>query len=124
MKGSGMRKQKGLTLSGFLLWSIVVIAGLLIGFKLFPSYYEYYSIKRTFNVIVNDETLNALTKRDVEASFVRRATIEGIQALGPQDLTITREGGGWLIEAQYTVCVPMFANLSACMDFAPRSQRN
>lgn len=118
-----MRKQKGLTLSGFLLWSVVLIAGLLLGFKLFPAYYEYYSIKRTFNVIVNDESLRTLTKRDVESSFVRRATIENIQALGPRDLGITRENEAWVIEAQYTVCVPIFGNLSACMDFAPRSER-
>lgn len=124
MKGSGMRKQKGLTLSGFLLWSIAVIAALLLGFKLFPPYYEYFQIKRTFNVIVSDDTLRTLTKIDVESSFVRRATIENIQALGPKDLSITREGEAWVIEAQYTVCVPIFGNLSACMDFAPRSEKS
>ncbi|MDH3315566.1 MAG: DUF4845 domain-containing protein [Gammaproteobacteria bacterium] len=118
-----MRAQKGVTLSGFLLWSVAVIAVLLLGFKLFPAYYEYYSIKRTFNVIANDDTLVTLTKRDVESSFVRRATMEDIQALGPQDLTIIREGGAWVIEAQYSMRVPLFGNLSACMDFAPRSEK-
>lgn len=123
MKGLGMRAQKGVTLSGFLLWAILVIAALLLGFKLFPPYYEYYSIKRTFNVIANDETLRSLSKRDVESSFVRRATIENLTAIGPDDLVINREGGGWIIEAQYSVRVPLFANLSACMDFAPSSDR-
>lgn len=118
-----MHAQKGLTLSGFLLWSVVVVIALLLGFKLFPAYYEYYSIKRTFNIIANDDTLVTLTKRDVESSFVRRATMENIQALGPQDLTIIREGGGWAIEAQYSMRVPLFGNLSACMDFAPRSEK-
>lgn len=119
-----MRKQTGLTLSGFLLWSVVVIVALLLGFKLFPAYYEYYQIKRTFNILVKDETLRVLTKRDVESSFVRRAVIENIQVLGPADLAITRENQAWVIEAQYTVCVPIFGNLSACMDFAPRSENN
>lgn len=113
-----MRMQRGLTLSGFLLWSIVVIAGLLLGFKLFPAYYEYYSIQRTLNVLVNDETLRPLTKRDVQSAFVRRATIENITAVGPDDLVINREGGAWTIDAQYSVRVPLFANLSACMDFS------
>jgi len=119
-----MREQRGLTLSGFLLWSVVVIVGLLLGFKLFPAYYEYYSIKRTFNIIAKDETLRSLTKRDVESSFVRRATMENIQALGPYDLSINKEDGQWVIEAQYSVQVPLFGNLSACMDFAPRSDKN
>ena len=121
MKGLSMRTQRGLTLSGFLLWAIVVIAALLLGFKLFPPYYEFYSIERTFNVLVKDDSLRTLGKRDVESAFVRRATIENITAVGPEDLVINREGGGWVIEAQYSVRVPLFANLSACMDFTPRS---
>lgn len=118
-----MRAQKGVTLSGFLLWSVAVIAVLLLGFKLFPPYYEYYSIKRTFNIIANDDNLVTLTKRDVESSFVRRATMEDIRALGVQDLTIIKEGGAWVIEAQYSMRIPLFGNLSACMDFAPRSEK-
>lgn len=119
-----MHGQRGLTLSGFLLWAVVVCIALLVGFKLFPAYYEYYSIKRTFNVIAKDETLRGLTKRDVESSFVRRATMENIQALGPYDLAINKVGDQWVIEAQYSVQVPLFGNLSACMDFAPRSDNN
>jgi len=121
MKGLSMRTQKGLTLSGFLMWAIAGVIGLLLGFKLFPAYYEYYSIERTLNVLVNDETLRTLTKRDVESAFVRRATIENITAIGPEDLVINREAGSWIIETQYSVRVPLFANLSACMDFAPRT---
>lgn len=117
-----MRAQKGLTLSGFLVWAIVVIAALLLGFKLFPPYYEYYSIQRTLNIIANEESLRSLTKRDVESAFVRRATIENISAVGPDDLVINREGGGWVIETQYSVKVPLFANLSACMDFTVNSK--
>ena len=117
-----MRTQKGLTLSGFIIWAIIVIAGLLLGFKLFPPYYEFYSIERTLNVLVNDESLRSLSKRDVESAFVRRATIENITAVGPAELIINREGNAWTIEAQYSVRVPLFANLSACMDFTPMAK--
>jgi len=111
-------------LSGFILWSVVVLIGLLLGFKLFPAYYEYYSIKRTFNILAKEEPLRSLTKRDVEAAFARRAVMENIQALSPADLSITKVGGDWVIEAQYSVQVPLFGNLSACMDFTPRSDTN
>ena len=117
-----MRAQKGVTLSGFLFWSIVVVVGLLLGFKLFPAYYEHYSIQRTLDVITSDESLRTLTKRDVESSFVRRAVIENITGLKTEDLVISRDGGGWVIDAQYAVRVPLFGNLSACMDFTVHSQ--
>ena len=116
-----MRAQKGLTLSGFLFWAIVVVVGLLLGFKLFPAYYEWYSIQRTLNVIANDESLRTLTKRDVESSFVRRGVIENITAIGIDDLVISRDASGWVLETQYSVKVPLFANLSACMEFSARS---
>lgn len=117
-----MHAQRGLTLSGFILWSVVVLFALLLGFKLFPAYYEYYSIQRTLNILVKDEALRSLTKRDVEAAYARRAVIENLQAVGPGDLSITKVGGNWTIEAQYSVQVPLFGNLSACMDFAPSSE--
>ena len=60
----------------------------------------------------------------MESAFVRRATIENITAIGPEDLVINRQAGGWIIEAQYSVRVPLFANLSACMEFAPRNGGN
>jgi len=119
-----MRAQKGLTLSGFVVWAIVVVVVLLLGFKLFPAYYENYSIQRTLNVIASDESLRSLTKRDVESSFVRRATIENITAISLDELVITREGGGWRLETQYSVKVPLFGNLSACMDFVAHSGKN
>ena len=117
-----MHVQKGLTFTGFLVWAIVVIAGLLLGFKLFPPYYEHFQIQRTLNVIVNDDTLRSLSKKDVESSFVRRATLESITAVGPDDLVISREGGGWVVDTQYSVKVPLFTNLSACMDFTVHAQ--
>lgn len=119
-----MHAQRGLTLSGFIMWSIIVLFALLLGFKLFPAYYEYYSIQRTLNILARDEALRSLTKRDVEAAYARRAVMENIQAVGPGDLSIIKAGGNWTIEAQYSVQVPLFGNLSACMDFAPHSEGN
>lgn len=119
-----MHAQRGLTLSGFIIWSIIVLFALLLGFKLFPAYYEYYSIQRTLNILARDEALRSLTKRDVEAAYARRAVMENIQAVGPGDLSIIKAGGNWTIEAQYSVQVPLFGNLSACMDFAPHSEGN
>jgi len=106
------------------MWSILVLFALLLGFKLFPAYYEYYSIQRTLNILARDEALRSLTKRDVEAAYARRAVMENIQAVGPGDLSIIKAGGNWTIEAQYSVQVPLFGNLSACMDFAPHSEGN
>lgn len=116
-----MQKQKGVTLSGFMLWSIVVIVALLLGFKVGPSYLEYYAIVSQFKVIVNDPSVNTGVRREVEGSFVRRAVMENIRSIGPADLQIVKDGDRVVISAEYSVKVPLFGNMSACMNFYPRS---
>lgn len=119
-----MQKQRGVTLSGFLLWSIVLIIGLLFGFKVGPAYVEFYAIQSQFKAIVADSEVRAGPRIAIEAAFVRRAVMENIRAVGPTDLKITRDGGEVVISAEYSVRVPLFGNLAACMDFNPSSKGN
>ena len=117
-----MRRQKGVTLSGFLLWSIVLIFAALLGFKIGPPYYEYIKIKRQLQAVAADPEARGGSRRDVENAFTKRSMIEDIQAISPKDLVINKEGDGIVVSAEYSVCVPIVANLRACMDFAPTSR--
>ena len=116
-----MQKQKGVSISGFMLWSIVVIVALLFGFRVGPAYFEYYAIVQQFKAIVDSSEARSWTKRDIEGAFVRRATMENIRAIGPGDLQITKYGDRLVLSAEYSVRLPLFGNLSACMDFHPSS---
>ena len=117
-----MHKQKGVTLSGFLLWAIVICAALLLGFKIGPPYFEYLTIKKQFQAIVKDSEARSGTRRDVENAFLKRTMVENIKSIEAKDLVITKEGDGILITAEYTTCVHVAGNLRACMDFAPSSK--
>jgi len=61
-------------------------------------------------------------RRELEAAYTSRATIENITAIGAGDITITKEGDEVILSAEYSKKVPLFGNLSACMDFAPSSK--
>lgn len=118
-----MHRQKGVTVSGFILWSVVVVVALLLGFRIGPAYMEYYSIQSELKAISEDPGANTGQRRDVEAAFARRATMENIRAIGPGDLQIAKEGDQLVISAEYSVRVSLFGNLSACMDFYPTSRK-
>ena len=45
--------------------------------------------------------------------------MENITAIGAGDITITKEGDEVVLSAEYSAKVPLFGNLSACMDFEP-----
>lgn len=117
-----MHRQSGVTLSGFLLWAIVVCFALLLGFKIGPPYYEYIKIKKQLQAMGQDSDVQSGQRREVEAAFVKRSMVEDIEAVGAKDLIISKEGDGVVISAEYTTCVPIVANLRACMDFAPSSR--
>jgi hypothetical protein len=114
-------KQKGISMSGFLLWSIVICFALLLAFKIGPPYFEYYTIKKQLQAITKDSEVR--TRREVEDAFVKRGMIENIKSVSAKDLVITKDGDGIILSAEYTNCVHIVANLRACMDFEPNSKK-
>lgn len=118
-----MHKQKGVSLSGFMLWSIVLIFALLLGFKIGPAYFEYLTIQKQFKAIANDSEARSGQRRDVESAFMKRTMIEDIKSITAKDLVITKEGDGIVVSAEYSTCAHVVANLRACMDFSPSSAK-
>ena len=119
-----MRKQKGLTLSGFMLWAIIVVVALLLGFKIGPPYMEFASIQKLLRSVAADaqasgENYKAAAWRD----FSLKAGIDNIQSVRANDLNIRKEGQQVVITADYTVTVPLVGNISACIDFNATSQK-
>jgi hypothetical protein len=118
-----MRKQDGVTLTGFIFVSIIVVFALLVCFKLAPAYFEYYSIQKQFKAVANDPNVRTGTRREIEGAFAARQSIENITSIGPGDIQIAKEGGAVVLSAEYSVKVPLAGNLSACMDFNPSSAK-
>lgn len=118
-----MRKQRGITLSGFLLWSIVLIFAALLSFRIGPPFLEYLNIKKQLRAIAEDPEARSGQRRDVELAFSKRSQIEDISSVTPKDIVISKEGDGIVLSVEYTVCRPVVANIRACMDFNASSAR-
>jgi hypothetical protein len=118
-----MRKQKGITLSGFLLWAIVLVFAGLMGLKVGPAYFEYMSIQKQLKAIISDPGRPINSLRDAQVAFSSRASVENITSLGVNDLELTKDGARVTLSASYTTCVPLIANMRACMDFYPSTDK-
>jgi len=112
-----MRRQQGISLSGFLLWSVVLIFAALLGFKIGPPYYEFFTIKKQLKAIAEDPEARSGTRRDVEVAFSKRASIEDMPSIQAKDIVISKEGDGIVLSVEYTVCRPVVGNIRACIDF-------
>ncbi len=118
-----MRSQKGVSLSGFM-WVMAALAVVaLIGFKIGPPYFEYLAIKKQLQVIANDPEMTGGVRRPIEAAFERRIQMEDIKSISSKDLQVNKQGDKVVISAEYSVCVPFVANIRACMDFYPTSEK-
>ena len=115
--------QKGLSLSGFLMWAVLFIIVALIAFKVGPPYMEFLTIQTQLKAIANDPEGRNGVRRVVEDLYNRRAAIENMSALQAKDLQITKDGDRAVISAEYTVCVPLILNIRVCMDYAPTSAK-
>jgi len=118
-----MHSQRGITLTGFLVFAMIGVAMLLAGFKIGPAYAEFYSIQKIFRTMASETSLQNATRGEINAAFNNRATIENIRVISYNDIEVSKDGGKLVLSAAYSVRVPLFYNLSACMDFAPTSER-
>lgn len=118
-----MYSQRGITLTGFMVFAGLAVGALLIGFKIGPAYSEFYTIQKIMRTVASEPAMKTASRGEINTAFNNRATIENIKAISYNDIEVTKEGDRLILSATYSVRVPLFYNLSACMDFAPSSER-
>lgn len=116
-----MKKQLGVSLSGLLMFSVVLIFVLLLGFKLFKPYAEYFALQKIFRTLAVKPEVRNGTKRDFMAAWAGYAQIEGISSINGDDIEVTKEGTNVYVSASYQAKVPLFKNFTLLIDFNPNS---
>jgi Domain of unknown function (DUF4845) len=112
-----MHRQRGISLIGLLIVGGLLVFFAIIGFKLLPSYIEYYTVQRIVSDISRAPEIRGGSIRDVQSSFDRRATIDNVSSVKGADLEVTKMGDGFEIIVAWSSRVPLFGNMNACIDF-------
>lgn len=118
-----MSKQRGMSFSGFLVGAVIVIFAAIGGMKLIPAYMQDAKIKNIFNTIAHDPEMQNAPIKSIRESFSKRATIDYITAINENDIEISKDGGGILLSASYSVRIPLAANASLILEFNPSSAK-
>jgi hypothetical protein len=117
-----MNSQRGVTITGFLVFAALLISALLLGFKIGPAYMEYHTIQKVFRAMASEPSLKNATRGEFNSAFSARAGVDNIKAISYDDVQIEKDGDGITLSAEYSVRVPLFGNLSALMEFRPTSR--
>jgi Tfp pilus assembly protein PilE len=112
-----MSHQRGLSLMGLIVTLAVVGFLGVTAAKLLPAYIEYWSVRKIFAAMVqNGDTKGTVT--EIRRHYDTRNAIEDVRNVQGKDLEITKEGGETVVAAEWSVKVPLVANVSACIDFS------
>lgn len=114
-----IQKQKGMTFIGLVLMIAMIVFVAVIGMKVLPYYAEHITIKKVLRTVA--ENNEGKTKAAIQESFRKAATIDDIKSIDKKDLEISTTDSGTVISAEYQVVVPLFANVSALLDFSASS---
>lgn len=105
------RKQRGITLIGFIVILGVVGFFAYIILKLFPVYSEYYGVMQAMKAVQAEPGIAGKTPDMIRASLDRKLYISYVTSVKPNNVRITRTGGGYLLNVKYEVRGNLVYNL-------------
>ena len=110
------KKQLGVSLSGLIMGSVILIAIAMLGLKLVPSYLEFFAIKKAVNAIASEKRGGG-SVAEVRKSFDARASVDDISSIKSSDLQISKDGSDLVIRASYRKEIPLFGNMGIYIEF-------
>jgi hypothetical protein len=113
-----MRKQRGVTMIGWIFLLVPVGIVLYAGIRVAPEYYEYFklvsAVEKTAEILPGEETPTpANIRRALQARF-DAGYVDDVKA---KDLEITRGEEGWNVVIDYDSTIPLFFNVYLTLDF-------
>ena len=110
-----MNGQRGVALSGLLVWGVIIAVVALLGMKVGPEYLEYYKVLKACKVVAGASSGQTVT--DIRKAFDRQADIDTIKVIKGTDLEVSKDGNDIVVGFAYESRIPLFLNISLLIDF-------
>jgi Tfp pilus assembly major pilin PilA len=115
-------RQRGLSMIGFLFVAAVVITCAMIGFRVLPSYIEYYSVQKALEkTLAEARDLNSAA--EIRKTFQRHADAGYIESVSGRDLEVVKLKNEVTVSVSWTRKLPMVANVSLLLEFDAAATR-
>ena len=116
--GSRLANQKGMGMVGWLV--TILIVGMVFSqvLKLFPAYLEYYSLSKELTEMAElPDGVEELSNKEIDTRLNNFFRVNRVSKEADESLKITRDSGDVVINMEYQRKIPMFANITALLDF-------
>jgi hypothetical protein len=116
-------RQHGLTIFGFLLASAVVVIFALVGFRVIPSYIEYYSVKRALEDTMRGGSVDPNSPQAFRSELARRLQTSYVENVKATDAVLQRNGSQLTAELAWERRLHMVGNAYILLEFEVASTR-
>jgi hypothetical protein len=117
------REQAGLTIFGFLVAAAVVVIFALVGFRVIPSYVEYYSVKKALEDTMRGSSADANNPAAFRAELERRLQTSYVENVQARDAILQRSGTGTTAELSWERRLHMVGNAYILLEFEVSARR-
>lgn len=113
-----IRKEKGLTLLGFLIVLGVVLFFAYAGMRVVPMYLEYHALGSALTKLENDPGAKSLTPAKIKNSIQNSLWASyASNNITNDDIKISKKSGGVVVRVAYEVRKPFIANIDLIGSF-------
>ncbi len=110
-------RQRGVTIWGMFMISLMVVFFALLLFKLIPPYLQDLKVNAALDSIEKEASGSGMSKPEIIVALRKRFDIDDIDHVDPADITIQRRGIFIVVDIEYEAVVPLVLNISALLEF-------
>lgn len=111
-----MNKQRGVSLSGLMVWGFILALVSLVLIKVAPSAIEFHKIRKDIQSVAQNAGPDA-TVQELRRAFSKYVDIDQISDVTPEDLDISKDGGQVVISVAYDKKIGLFGPVSLLIEY-------
>ena len=111
-----MKRQSGLSLISILIVGAILMAVLVLGFRLVPVYVEYFGVKKAFVGVISSTDPGAPASA-FRSAFGKFAYTNDINSVDAQTISVNKDNGKVTLQVSYRRELPLFSNVGLYFDF-------
>jgi len=114
------KNARGMTITGLLLVSVVVIFIALMLTRILPNYFEFYEVKNALNFVANETRVSKTNKEQLYAAFAEQLHMNSVYSIKPDILFVDKTDTGIYVGVKYERRIHLIGNIDGVISFEER----